>query len=64
MWATDTGETQAVHLPNLSVKKMQEIDAACGKVKSESHAEGRVSMNILKNGLISVMEVMIRIFSK
>lgn len=64
MYGYNTGETEVIHLPYLKLKIAQEIDEAIGKVARESHAEGRVSMNILKNGFVNVMEIMIRIFSK
>jgi hypothetical protein len=60
MYAYDTGKTEAVHMPLLSVAVSADIHATIETVALCSDAEGRVSFNILRGGVISVIEMMTR----
>jgi hypothetical protein len=60
MQCSETGSQEVVRLPYLKLTDAKDINDAIGDVAERSHAEGRVSFNILRGGFISVLEVMIR----
>lgn len=60
MWAHDTGQMEAIHLPLLSVEDVSDIHSTIETVANCSNGEGRITFNILKGGIISAIDMMVR----